>query len=88
MSTDREIIESLAHEITNYLAQNPLAADSVDGILRWWLCDELPGKTRERIQAALALLEKTGAVSRTALPDGREIFARLPSTPGKSPDAT
>jgi Fe2+ or Zn2+ uptake regulation protein len=81
MSMKNELIERLGNEVVDYLGQNPEAADGIEGITRWWLSHDLPGKTRESVRAALALLEKKGLVTRTALRDGTEVYARGPAGP-------
>ncbi|MGO9991369.1 MAG: hypothetical protein ACLPTF_02505 [Steroidobacteraceae bacterium] len=81
MSTDEHLIESLAQDIADYLAHNTQAADGVEGIMRWWLRDERRGKTLERVQAALELLETQGVVRRSVLKDGHVIYGRMPNAP-------
>jgi hypothetical protein len=74
-------IESLAEEIAEYIAQHPNAADAIDGIMQWWLPDQRPGKTRERVQAALELLERRGMVASSVHKDGHVIYAARPPDP-------
>ncbi len=79
MPTDQELTQSLAGEIADYLGRNPQAADGIEGIMRWWLQEEHRGANRERVRAALALLETSGTVRRTTLKDGHEIYSRSPA---------
>ncbi len=79
MSSDERLIDSLAEEIADYLAQNPQAADGIEGIMRWWLWRERRGKTLEGVQAALDSLEKKGVVRRSVLQDGHVIYGRVPA---------
>jgi hypothetical protein len=79
MSTENELIECLANKIGEYLGQNPEAADGIEGILQWWLSHNQPGKTRERVRAALDRMEKQRVVTRTVLRDGTEVFAKAPA---------
>lgn len=74
-------IESLAEEIAEYLAQHPNAADAIDGIMQWWLADPRVGKTRDRVQAALDLLERRGVVTSSVHKDGHVVYAARPSDP-------
>jgi hypothetical protein len=78
MPTDQEPTQSLAGEIADYLGRNPQAADDIEGIMRWWLQEERRGANRDRVRAALALLEASGTVRRTTLQDGHEIYSRGP----------
>jgi hypothetical protein len=79
--SDDPLIESLAQDIEGYLARNTQAADDIEGIMRWWLRDERPGKTVERVRSSLELLENRGVVRRMVLKDGHVIYGRLPALP-------
>jgi len=79
MSVNDELIESLAQQIAAYLGRNAQAADGAEGILRWWLRDPQEGKTLERVQAALELLEARGVVARYVLKDGHVIYRGAPA---------
>lgn len=65
--------DRLINAITHYLDDHPKAADSVEGIMQWWL----PQHERvdmEDLQQALDYLVETRAVSRIVLPDGRMLY--------------
>jgi hypothetical protein len=47
-------------EILNYFVRNPSAADTLEGIARWRLVDELIHKRVEETRAALDWLVKSG----------------------------
>jgi Fe2+ or Zn2+ uptake regulation protein len=79
MPTDQELTQRLAREIADYLERNPQAADGIEGIMHWWLREECRGADRDRVRAALALLEASGTVRRTTLRDGHEIYSRAPA---------
>jgi len=64
--------QQLKAEIVCYLARNPDAADTVDGI-RWWLREVRP--TDEALRRVLEELERDGAVLRRHLPDGKELWS-------------
>jgi hypothetical protein len=80
LEIDKEavLVKDLALATARYLMRNPKAADDVEGIMRWWLPQEQPGKTVDRVRAAVALLEQQGAMVRMELPDGHAIFSRAP----------
>jgi hypothetical protein len=78
---EQQEIESLAEEIAEYVAQHPNAADAIDGIIQWWLPDQRLEKTRERVQAALDLLEREGVVASSIHKDGHVIYAACPTDP-------
>jgi hypothetical protein len=79
MATEQQEIESLAEEIAQYVAQHPNAADALDGITKWWLPGRRQGKTRQRVQAALELLESKGVVVSSVHRDGHVIYAARPA---------
>jgi hypothetical protein len=68
-------VESIARTIACYLAANPGAADTVDGIRRWWLTPAQVDAPIERIRAALEQLRSAGYVAARRMPDGRVVFS-------------
>jgi Fe2+ or Zn2+ uptake regulation protein len=76
MSADgSDEVRSIAEEIERYLARHPNAADSADGIHRWWLPTRSSEKPLESVEAALELLVGRGVVSKTVLEGGRVIYS-------------
>lgn len=55
---DEQVIERAVQQIRTYLAQRPQAADTLEGVHRWWIdwqdCEEAPAVT-------LAALERLAA---------------------------
>jgi hypothetical protein len=68
-------VRAIAREIERYLQQHPNAADSADGIHRWWLIAPFSDGPLETVEAALDLLEAQGIVGRTVLDSGRVIYS-------------
>jgi hypothetical protein len=68
--------DPLSTALRQYLARNPDAADSVDGIRRWWLPQPLQSVGNERLQAALDGLVASGEMRMRCLPGGTEFYAR------------
>jgi hypothetical protein len=66
--------------LERYIDRCPAAADTVDGIARWWLADSVP-RSRANVEAALDRLVQRGVLSRGVLPDGHAVYGRaaLPS---------
>ena len=62
----------LEAELERYCDAHPHAADSVDGVRRWWLAD--PDVALDEIQAALEALVKRGLLDVRWLPDGTAIY--------------
>jgi hypothetical protein len=71
---DRDV-DDIARELERYVARHPAAADTVDGIARWWLAGPVQPPLGD-VEAALDLLIRRGVVSRRALPDGKMLYAR------------
>jgi hypothetical protein len=66
----------LAHQIESYLRLHPNAADTLEGVSRWWLQD-LPGDiSPEDVLTALNLLQHQGALRIYTAPGGNRIYAK------------
>ena len=74
-STHGRDIEDIARELERYVDRHPGAADTVDGIARWWLAGPVQPPPRD-VEAALDLLVRRGVLTRRLLPDGTTVFAR------------
>ena len=62
----------LEEALRRYCAAHPNAADSVDGVRRWWLAD--PAIPLADVEAALEALVKRGMLDVRRLPDGTGIY--------------
>ena len=60
------------HAVERYLAAHPNAADSADGVRRWWLAD--PSIPLADIEAALEALVTRGLLDVRWLLDGTAIY--------------
>ena len=69
-------------EITQYLQQHPQAADSAEGVARWWL--QAPVGEWPRVRQALDTMVADGRLERTTAADGTQRY-RLPARPGAAP---
>jgi hypothetical protein len=83
MATDEGKLDRLAREIARYLVQHPAAADSAEGVRRWWLLRQRFDEASEQVQLALDHLEATGQVRKQILPDGTVIYGALDSPPSR-----
>ncbi len=79
MTTSDE--DAIAEAITNYLDRHPDAADSAEGIQRWWLGSEFDDVSVETVHRALGLLEARRIVKGTAVEGGRVIYRRVRPRP-------
>jgi hypothetical protein len=58
-----------------YLAQHPDAADTLDGIVSWWLPKQRYETERQRIEKALNLMVERGQLCCDRLPGGTALYA-------------
>jgi hypothetical protein len=68
----------IALEVRRYLDVHPDAADTAEGILRWWLPARYADASRRTIEAALQLLVAEHAVTRWRIADGSTLYGRCP----------
>jgi len=61
-------------KILRYLEKNPNAADTVDGILEWWLPKQSIAEQEEVVQRALDLLVQRKLLLTTQLSDARKHY--------------
>ena len=71
---DQEIA-SIANEIRNYILAHPNAADSLEGVIKWWLMRQRFESATDRVQKALDYLIAEGLVSKKAVASGRVVYA-------------
>ncbi|KFN42195.1 hypothetical protein N789_14505 [Arenimonas oryziterrae DSM 21050 = YC6267] len=68
--------DPLREALRHYLARHPDAADSAEGIRRWWLPAAFQSVPDAKLQQALEHLVAAGEMQVHALPDGTELYAR------------
>ncbi len=77
ISPDEEVT-TLAREVDQYLAAHPHAADSLEGVARWWLNQGRSEPAMERMKQALDELVGAGIVAARRSIDGQIIYSRAP----------
>jgi hypothetical protein len=60
-------IQLVAKEIELYLAKHPHAADSIEGIIKWWLSQQRYIDAHEKIAKALDYLVAQGVVKKVEI---------------------
>lgn len=75
-STTERNLSDTARAICRYLDAHPRAADSLDGILRWWLTRQRVSDSESEVQTALNELVASGQISHRRLPDGTVVYQR------------
>jgi hypothetical protein len=81
-----EVVQAVAADIGRYLQRYPNAADTVEGIARWWLGGRCHENELRRVQQAIAVLVERGLMQKQTLPDGAEIY-RAGRTPVASEES-
>lgn len=71
--------------IEAYLARHPEAADSAEGIARWWLAAGGLEVAADEVRRALARLIEFGIVRMDRTPDGRPLYRAAPPPPAGRP---
>jgi hypothetical protein len=74
MSDDDTLVRELAAEIREYLDQNPNAADTLDGIVNWWIVQPRFLRGIHATGRAVKRLIEQGRMEEIHTPDGRTIF--------------
>jgi hypothetical protein len=74
MPDDDALVDELAAEILRYLEAHPDAADSLDGIVQWWIVHERFLRGVAATGRALERLVADGRIDRVVLPDGGVLF--------------
>jgi hypothetical protein len=76
MSQQDELgLARLSDEILRYLRAHPQAADTVDGIVEWWLPRQRYDETVDQVQLVLDELVARGLVDQITLVDGTVLYA-------------
>lgn len=68
-------IQSVADEVIEYLANNPNAVDSLEGITTWWLGQQRYLSALNTVQHALDMLVSSGKVIKSSTSDNREVYS-------------
>jgi hypothetical protein len=68
---------ALEAEVLAHLQKHPRAADTADGIRRFWLLDG-GAYALEEVEYVLECLVLRGAMGRRSLPDGRILYTDAP----------
>ena len=77
----QDAIRIVADEIRAYLDSNPNAADSLEGIAKWWCGRKRYEESRETVRAALSSLIEEGTVRSRQVAQGETIYYRAGKVP-------
>lgn len=67
--------------ILAYLERHPSAADSAEGVARWWMAGSEEVVLMEEVEAALAVMVQRGLARLVQLADGTTLYARCKRGP-------
>ena len=81
-----EEIQAIANEIVRYLHQRPFAADTLDGIVKWWIKQQRVEEQTRLVKQALSLLETQGFVVQRSSATGQTFFKSAESLGGNNSD--
>ncbi len=70
---DDEIV-TIAQEISDYLIGHANAADSLEGVVKWWLTRQRYEQAADKVQQALEYLVKEGVVKKAHTTRGRSVY--------------
>jgi len=71
--------DEVARAIVHYLREHPHAADTAEGITRWWLGSMLDAVPADALDQALAALVASRHLLRDSPGDGRYVYRRGPN---------
>jgi hypothetical protein len=71
-------LRSPAPEILDYLARQPEAQDTIDGILQWWVLDSCIRNWAPKIAKTVAKLVEQGFLEEKPSPDGKTFYHLSP----------
>ncbi len=71
----RDQVSEIEHAVLSYLDRHPLAADTLDGITRWWLPEQRYVTAEARIEQVLQQLVSDGVLQIKRLPNGGALYA-------------
>jgi Fe2+ or Zn2+ uptake regulation protein len=77
--------DAIAQEILAYLAQNPQAADSADGIAQWWLTPPTNQCDPSDVLRTLETLVAQGHIAKVTHREGPVLYRSIDATSGQFP---
>ena len=76
MPENEQEIKRVAQEIERYLISHPAAADSLEGVAKWWLTLQRYNDALAIVREALDYLIANGRVVRAKNPNGTCIYRK------------
>ena len=76
MDIDQNVL-IIANEIKVYLLKRPFAADTLDGVVQWWIKQQRIDEQVSLVKKALAILEQNGIVAQRTNASGEILFIAM-----------
>lgn len=76
MDAETTDVAAVAVSIRRYLLDHPNAADTLEGVARWWLSGDADHEWLSKVQRAIEQLVNRGEMVRQTLRDGTVIYER------------
>lgn len=70
-------LKTIVDEIKSYLDSHPNAADTIEGIIKWWWLRTRYEKSREEVQRAVDILVKHGVMKKKVTAGGQVIYTNV-----------
>jgi hypothetical protein len=71
---DADEVKSVADEIERYLATRSGSADTLEGVIHWWLMQQRVIETKKLVERAILSLCEEGKIETRRLADGTDFF--------------
>jgi hypothetical protein len=84
LASDQQPDETVVRDVLNYFLRNPQAVDSLEGIARWRLLDEVVRRKVEETRKALEWLVRQKYLSKTMVAGGDPVFSLNPDNIAKA----
>ena len=76
VNDDQDAVRSVAERIRRHVAERPNAADTANGVARWWFARADPPIDPAVVEAALESLVADGSFERVVLAGGVVVYRR------------
>jgi len=79
MPVSHSRVTQISREILAYLSRNPDAGDTIEGVVQWWLLDQIVSEQTDFVEEALANLVAEGILVESVDAESRSRFRLNPA---------